>query len=193
MKPFLAPLIALPFLLGACVAPQHMEVRAAQPVKPGQHPQSPLYEWHGDDLTGPLAVRISLAEQKAYLTRGGQPAGWTYVATGRPSHPTPRGRFRVTEKKRDKHSNKYGMIVSSSGAIVNGNATAGVSRVPSGGRYVPAAMPCWMRLTSYGVGMHAGPIPDPGYPASHGCIRLPTAMAETLFEIATVGTPVVIE
>ena len=192
MKALLPFVIALPMLLASC-ASDHMEVRAAMPVKPGQHPQSPLYEWHGDGLEGPLAVRISLAEQKAYLTRGGQPAGWTYVATGRPSHPTPRGRFRVTEKKRDKHSNKYGMIVSASGAIVNGNAAAGVSRVPSGGRYVAAAMPCWMRLTSYGVGMHAGPIPDPGYPASHGCIRLPSAMAETLFEIAAIGTPVVIE
>lgn len=192
MKPLLAVIIVLPLLLASCASDQ-MEVRAAVPVKPGQHPESPLYEWHGGQLAGPLAVRISLAEQKAYLTRGGQPAGWTYVATGRPSHPTPRGRFSVTEKKRDKHSNKYGMIVSSSGAIVNGNATVGVSRVPAGGRYVPAAMPCWMRLTSYGVGMHAGPIPDPGYPASHGCIRLPSAMAETLFEIATIGTPVLIE
>ena len=185
-------LLAIPVLLASCAVP-HMEVRAAMPVKPGQHPHSPLFEWLGGEMTGPVAVRISIAEQKAFFTRGGQPAGWTFVATGKPSHPTPRGRFTVMEKIRDKHSNKYGMIVNSSGSIVNGNATAGVSRVGPGARFVPAAMPCWMRLTSYGVGMHAGPIPDPGYPASHGCIRLPSAMAEALFEVVTVGTPVVIE
>lgn len=53
-------------------------------------------------------------------------------------------------------------------------------------------MPYWMRLTSYGVGMHAGDIPDPGLPASHGCIRLPKEMAQKLFEVVSVGTNVTI-
>jgi lipoprotein-anchoring transpeptidase ErfK/SrfK len=53
-------------------------------------------------------------------------------------------------------------------------------------------MPYWMRLTGSGVGMHAGPIPNPGQPASHGCIRMPLAMAETLFQHVNVGTPVTI-
>jgi lipoprotein-anchoring transpeptidase ErfK/SrfK len=53
-------------------------------------------------------------------------------------------------------------------------------------------MPNWMRLTGYGIGMHAGIIPNPGSPASHGCIRLPQYMSERLFENAVEGTPVTI-
>jgi lipoprotein-anchoring transpeptidase ErfK/SrfK len=97
------------------------------------------------------------------------------------------------EKQAVKSSNKYGSVVNSSGNIVKSNATAGVHSVPAGGRFVGAPMPYWMRLTSYGVGMHAGPIPNPGSPASHGCIRLPPEMAETLFSVVEVGTPVTIK
>ena len=53
-------------------------------------------------------------------------------------------------------------------------------------------MPYWMRLTSYGIGMHAGIIPKPGEAASHGCIRLPKELAPVLFESVNVGTPVTI-
>jgi lipoprotein-anchoring transpeptidase ErfK/SrfK len=176
-------------LLASCAAQQRIELRAAQPAQP----VAPvMFDWHGDHLSGPMSVRISLAEQKAYITRGGQPAGWTYIASGRAKHPTPRGSYRITEKIRDKRSNKYGMIVSSSGGIIDSDAARGRERVPPGARFVGAPMPCWMRLTSYGIGMHAGPIPDPGFPASHGCIRLPTAMAEKLFEVAPVGTTVIV-
>lgn len=65
-------------------------------------------------------------------------------------------------------------------------------RVPAGGRFIGARMPYWMRITGYGVGMHAGPIPHPGSPASHGCIRLPSSMAETIFQNASVGSRVTI-
>ena len=53
-------------------------------------------------------------------------------------------------------------------------------------------MPFWMRLTGYGIGMHAGIIPEPGQPASHGCIRLPHNIAPLLFHAVKVGTPVTI-
>jgi lipoprotein-anchoring transpeptidase ErfK/SrfK len=53
-------------------------------------------------------------------------------------------------------------------------------------------MPYWMRLTSYGIGMHAGVIPKPGEAASHGCIRLPKPLAPILFEVVKEGTPVTI-
>jgi len=49
-----------------------------------------------------------------------------------------------------------------------------------------------MRITGYGVGMHAGAIPNPGSPASHGCIRLPRDMAETIFQNVSVGARVTI-
>ncbi len=53
-------------------------------------------------------------------------------------------------------------------------------------------MPYWMRITSWGVGLHAGDIPEPGLPASHGCIRLPRDFAGTLYGVVDVGTRVTI-
>jgi hypothetical protein len=151
-----------------------------------------LYDWRGDLIGGPPTVNIVLNEQKAYIFRGGQEAGWTYLASGTSAHNTPTGTFRIMEKKQEKSSNTYGVIVNAAGHVVDGDAKAGRERVPAGGRFVGAPMPYWMRLTSYGIGMHAGPIPQPGLPASHGCIRLPQEMAAKLFEIVEVGTPVVI-
>lgn len=161
-------------------------------VLPPTAQQAPLYVWHGEGQPGPLNVNIDLSEQKAYLFKNGQSVGWTYVATGRSGFNTPTGTFRILEKIVNKRSNRYGSVVDANGDVINGNATAGVSRVPAGGRFVGAPMPYWMRLTGYGVGMHAGPIPRPGSPASHGCIRLPKQMAETIFENAAVGTRVTI-
>ncbi len=151
-----------------------------------------LYKWWGDDMKGTPAVKISLNEQKAHIYRGGEEAGWTMLATGKPGHPTPTGSFTVMEKIQDKRSNTYGYIADKDGNVVNGDAMAGVTPVPAGCRYVAAPMPYWMRLTSYGVGMHEGEIPDPGLPASHGCIRMPREMAQKLFEIVSVGTSVTI-
>jgi lipoprotein-anchoring transpeptidase ErfK/SrfK len=98
----------------------------------------------------------------------------------------------VLEKQQQKSSSTYGVIVNGAGRVVDSDARAGRERIPAGGRFVGAPMPYWMRLTSYGIGMHAGPIPQPGLPASHGCIRLPREVAARLFEIVQVGTPVVI-
>ena len=154
--------------------------------------QSSMYVWHGGGTPGPLSVNIDLSEQKAYLFKNGQNVGWTYVATGRSGFATPTGTFRIMEKIVDKRSNRYGMVFDRHGNVVNSNATAGVSRVPPGGRFVGAQMPYWMRITGYGVGLHAGPIPNPGSPASHGCIRLPRDMAQTIYQHAPVGARVTI-
>ncbi len=159
-------------------------------VAPEPPPPPPMYSWEGEGVGGPLKMTISLSEQKAQLYKGGKNVGWTYVATGLPGHPTPLGTHSIMEKIADKHSNRYGVICNAEGEIVNGDATAGVSRVPPGCRFVGAPMPNWMRITAYGIGMHAGHIPNPGSPASHGCIRLPQYMSERLFENAVVGTPV---
>ncbi|WP_395749900.1 L,D-transpeptidase [Prosthecobacter sp.] len=161
-------------------------------IMPPLASQPVLYVWNGSSNPGPLSVNIDLSEQKAYLFKGGQNVGWTYVASGRSGYQSPTGTFRIMEKIVDKRSNRYGSIVNANGDVVNSNATAGVSRVPPGGRFVGAKMPYWMRITGYGVGMHAGAIPNPGSPASHGCIRLPRDMAETIFQHASVGTRVTI-
>lgn len=149
---------------------------------------SGLYSWQGGSLSGPMAVRIDLSEQKAYFTRGGQPAGWTYVASGKSGFRTPTGSFRVTEKVRDKRSTSWGVIVNRHGSVVVSDAKSGRD---GGGRFVGAPMPYWMRFAGP-VGMHAGNIPNPGSPASHGCVRLPRSMAEILFGVVEIGTPVTV-
>jgi lipoprotein-anchoring transpeptidase ErfK/SrfK len=59
-----------------------------------------------------------------------------------------------------------------------------------GEKYNPAPMPYWQRLTSYGIGLHVGLIPQPGEPASHGCIRMPKDFSPLLYSVTKVGTPV---
>ena len=179
---------------GMACSCRHVQVQPLPGVepRPGRlaQPAGPvLYEWKGAELTGPVAVSIDLSEQKAQLSRGGQPAGWTYVASGTSSHPTPVGSFSIKEKARHKRSTSWGVVVDASGDTVNRDARNGRSAVPSGGRFVGASMPFWMRING-AIGMHAGPIPHPGSPASHGCIRLPRDIAEILFEITDLGTPV---
>jgi lipoprotein-anchoring transpeptidase ErfK/SrfK len=134
-------------------------------------------------------MTIRLGDQMAVVTRGDRPIAWTYVATGTEGHATRPGRYTITEKILDKHSNIYGRTEDGFGNVVNPDAKAS-DPVPEGEIYIPAPMPYWMRLTSYGIGMHAGTIPQPGEPASHGCIRLPHGFAPLLFDAADVGTPV---
>jgi lipoprotein-anchoring transpeptidase ErfK/SrfK len=167
-------------------------VRRAILVQPADSSSSPLFVWHGSGQSGSIYVTIDLSQQKAYVFRNSQNIGWSYVASGRSGHSTPTGTFRISEKIVDKRSNLYGSIVDSRGNIVRSDATAGVHRVPSGCRFVGAQMPYWMRLTGGGVGMHSGFIPNPGFPASHGCIRLPYEMAARIYSVAPPGTPVTI-
>lgn len=156
------------------------EVKVEQPV---------LFEWLGDELEGPVSVTIDLSEQKARFTRGGQYAGWSYVAAGKAPYRTPTGSFRITEKVVDKKSGSWGFIVNAEGEVVDEDARAGREKPPPGGRWEGAPMPYWMRINGP-IGMHAGYIPEPGQPASHGCIRLPKEMAQILFRVTRIGTPV---
>ena len=138
----------------------------------------------------PLKVRIDLSDQTAYFTKGAVEVGKARVATGKAGHSTPTGSFTITEKIADKRSNLYGTIYDADGNVAVSGADTRKDSVPSGGKYVGASMPYWMRLTSNGIGMHAGPIPNPGQPASHGCIRMPKDMAQLLFADSKIGTPV---
>lgn len=173
----------------ACMA---MISCAAAPPRPVHKAEYVLYEWFDDGGPGKVTVNINLAEQRATYRRAGREIGWSYVATGKEGHGTPSGTYRITEKIVDKHSNRYGWIEDEWGNVTNGDAQPGTP-VPEGERYVPAPMPYWMRLTSTGIGMHAGVIPKPGEAASHGCIRLPKELAPVLYEVVNVGTTVTIE
>jgi L,D-transpeptidase catalytic domain len=150
-----------------------------------------LSEWHDDGGEGKVSVRISLTDQIAEFERGGRFIGWCYVATGKEGHSTRDGVYPIMEKIEDKYSNKYGWIEDEFGNVVDGDAKVG-DKVGEGMIYVPAPMPFWMRLTSYGIGMHGGLIPEPGKPASHGCIRMPKDFVPKAFSAVKVGTPVTI-
>lgn len=166
---------------------------AGKPMVVGGIELRMLFDWNGADVKGPISIRINRNEQMARFYKGGQEVGWSYVATGVAGHRTPAGSFSVMEKTVDKDSNIWGRVENAAGETVISDARNGREKIPSGGRFVGSRMPYWMRLTGNGIGMHKGPIPNPGSPASHGCIRLPGGMAEILFSEVSIGTPVTIE
>jgi lipoprotein-anchoring transpeptidase ErfK/SrfK len=136
-------------------------------------------------------VIISLSKQRAYLMTGDQVYIDTPVSTGKRAGMTPTGRFTVSEKDKDHRSNVYGNFVDRSGRVVRSGVSTRVDSAPSGTHYVGAPMTWFCRLTSNGVGMHTGILP--GYPASHGCVRLPAEIAPIIYSKVKLGTKVTIE
>jgi lipoprotein-anchoring transpeptidase ErfK/SrfK len=133
-------------------------------------------------------VIVSLAKQRAYLMTGDEIAIDSPISSGKRGHTSPNGSFSVLEKDKDHRSNIYGDYVDSSGRVVRGGISSQIDSAPSGTHYVGASMKWFMRLTSGGVGMHVGILP--GYPASHGCIRMPEPAAAQFYSHVKVGTPV---
>lgn len=111
---------------------------------------------------GLVAIVVSIPDQRAYVYRNGVRIGVSTVSTGKPGHATPTGVFTILQKDVDHHSSIYNN----------------------------ASMPYMERLTWQGVALHAGNLP--GYPASHGCIRMPPAFAKLLFGVTHYGTPVIV-
>ncbi len=134
------------------------------------------------------AIEIDLQEQVAYLVQDGEVVLATSISSGRAGYHTSRGAFKITEKERNHFSNLYGRIVDARGRTVVADADADMA-VPRGGRFVPAPMRYFMRFNG-AEGMHAGVLP--GYPASHGCVRLPEADAIAIFNAIEIGTPVTV-
>jgi hypothetical protein len=119
--------------------------------------------WHPELAPmGPVVMLVSLDEQRIYVYRNGVAIGESRVSSGRREHETPTGVYTVLQKEREHYSNLYDS----------------------------APMPFMQRLTWDGLALHAGVLP--GHPASHGCIRLPEAFAEKLFEVSQRGTVVVV-
>ncbi len=134
------------------------------------------------------SVVINLSEQRAYLIENGIVSLVSPIASGKPGWSTPTGNFSVINKDIDHRSQSFGSVLDGSGSIVTANATPG-THVPSGFHYRPAAMPYYMEFST-AVGMHAGYLP--GYPASHGCVRMPRDLAERFFERVKINTPVTV-
>jgi len=184
--------VSLGAALGMAIALSSCATKPAAPPPVAANQPFKMYEWNGDGMTGSPSVVIYLDQQKATFYKGGKEAGWTYVATGRASHPTPSGSFKIMEKTVNKESNLYGRLVDPAGNTVDSDFNTSKETILEGHQFVAAKMPYFMRLTNDGVGMHVGPIPKPGATASHGCIRLPRQMAETFFANVSLGTPVTI-
>ena len=145
------------------------------------------YSWRPDPNQPITRVEVRIGEQKVYVYQGDDVAGTSPITTGKPGHDTPPGHYSILVKDIDHKSNLYGVFLDGNGNVVDGNASAGQTP-PPGSVYDSADMPYYLRIRDDGVGLHAGYLP--GYPASHGCIRMPHAFAELLFSNVSVGTPV---
>lgn len=159
-----------------------------QPVS-SSAPVDTISYWDGDSMQGKPSVKISLGEQRAYFYKSGQLVGISQLSTGREGLNTPVGHFRISQKDVNHASSKYGDYVDAAGNVIVPNVELGKDPKPAGTRFKGAPMPYFMRIVG-GVGMHAGYLP--GYPASHGCIRMPEFMAENFFKSVSSGTPVTI-
>ena len=129
-------------------------------------------------LRAETSVEIDLQEQRAYLLQNGRPVLASPISSGRYGHLTEGGSFKVIEKERNHYSSIYGKIVDASGRTVVADADVDM-KVPSGCRFVPAPMPYFMRFHG-SDGMHAGYLP--GYPASHGCVRMPDQVCSCILQ-----------
>lgn len=120
------------------------------------------YRWMPDANRAASEVVVSLALQRAYVYRGDALVGVASVSTGRRGKATPVGDYTILQKARWHRSNLY-------------------SNAP---------MPFMQRLTWDGIALHAGH--NPGYAASHGCIRLPPEFARVLFDVIPMGARVTV-
>jgi hypothetical protein len=111
---------------------------------------------------GPVVVVVSLPHQLVHVYRNGLAIGVSTCSTGAPGHRTPTGIFTVLQKRQEHYSSTYNN----------------------------APMPNMQRLTWQGIALHAGQLP--GYPASHGCIRLPVEFSRLVFSVTGLGTSVII-
>lgn len=121
------------------------------------------FEWHPErSENGPVLVIVSRDDQILYAYRNGIEIARSTISTGKKGHATPTGVFSILQKREEHYSNLYNN----------------------------APMPYMQRLTWTGIALHAGQLP--GYPASHGCIRLPLEFSKKLYGITQSGMTVVI-
>jgi lipoprotein-anchoring transpeptidase ErfK/SrfK len=170
MRHLLAFLLAILFYSGCQTVPLRTKY---DPV--GYKPKNP----------GKVTIKVSLQNRMVYVVEGSRPLLVTATAIGLPNKPTPKGRFRVTNKIANKRSGSYGFWVKGD-TIVAGKS----SQAPGGGyRYIGFPMQYWVEwMPAYGF--HVGSVWP--VPRTHGCLRLHENAAREFFELARVGTPVYI-
>jgi hypothetical protein len=156
-------LLAAALLIAGTASAQRLDQGERGIVQVSQALKNGEFVWAPElSPDGPILMVVNLATQRALLFRNGIPIAASSVSTGKPGYETPTGVFTVLEKKREHYSKTYDN----------------------------APMPNMQRLTWKGIALHAGKLP--GYPASHGCIRLPPQFSSLLFGATHVGMTVVI-
>ncbi len=128
----------------------------------GKRPKPGQYLWRDVEAGGEARVVVGLGDQLAYVYRGETLVAVAAISSGKAPKITPTGIFNVLEKKPMHRSRKYDN----------------------------APMPFMQRIDQYGIALHAGH--NPGRPASHGCVRLPSQFAAKLYKVTDVGTTVLI-
>lgn len=147
--------------------------------------------WEGDNVQGKGMIKINRPQQKAFFYKNGQLVGVSKISSGDEDHGTPPGRYKIQQKNRDHKSSIYGVFKDkASGQTINDNVDIRIDKIPAGAVFYNAPMPNFMRFND-GIGMHTGYLP--GYPASHGCVRMPDYMARKFFDNINVGDPVIVE
>jgi L,D-transpeptidase catalytic domain len=150
------------FAAGAAVL-RFSPVLAQQVDKYAEQLQNGEFNWFPDrSPSGPILVIVSLPDQLVYVYRNGVRIAASTCSSGKLGHRTPTGVFKILQKDKNHHSSTYNN----------------------------APMPNMNRLTWSGIALHAGQLP--GYPASHGCVRLPKEFSAFLFGVTKVGMTVVI-
>ncbi|HEU4696421.1 MAG TPA: L,D-transpeptidase family protein [Sphingomicrobium sp.] len=158
-----AAALAAAYFLGQPGAAQQVDVSSGSIVRTVAELRPGQYVWAPEAApAGPMLLVVNLSTQRALLFRNGLPIAASTVSTGRPGYRTPTGVFTILQKHVEHYSSKYDN----------------------------APMPYMERLTWYGIALHAGQLP--GYPASHGCIRLPKGFAKLLYGVTSLGMTVVI-
>jgi lipoprotein-anchoring transpeptidase ErfK/SrfK len=180
---------AVALLAGCETAPS---TRVSETVRQAPKPMEPPYRWtqgaapqaHKDMLTefgrgglapgqyvwasaipteGDTRIILDLLTQTGYVYRGDKLIGATSISSAKRGMVTPLGFWSILEKRPFYRSKKYDN----------------------------APMPFMQRIDSYGIALHGGA--NPGYPASHGCVRLPMKFAEKLYGLTKIGSKVIIE
>ena len=149
--------------LASAAAAQQVDLDGRPVLEAATRLDAGQYVWAPEAAPdGPALLVVNLATQRAILFRNGVPIGASTISSGKAGHETPTGVFTVLEKKREHYSKTYDN----------------------------APMPNMQRLTWKGIALHAGNLP--GYPASHGCIRLPMKFSSLLFGATRLGMTVII-
>lgn len=150
-------------IAAALVASPASAGEAAVPVEEAAAMLEPNgYVWNDPGTADPVTVIVSIPQQQAFVYRGKALVAATSVSTGKDGNETPLGIYPILQKSEKHRSNLYDN----------------------------ASMPFMQRLTWDGIALHAGR--NPGFPDSHGCVRMPSAFAKRLFEITDLGTTVVV-